>query len=586
MSSHLLSCVAAIDQGTSSTRVLIITSQGQILSSHQVEHTQYYPAPGQVEHDPLEIWNCVKLCLSEAIAPVRDKVKICSIGITNQRETTIVWNKHTGAPYSRAIVWNDTRTASISDELAEQANGNRDRFRAKTGLPLASYFSATKLIYLMRAIPGLRDDAKSGDALFGTIDTWILWKLTNGKSHATDVSNASRTLLMNLEATEWDDEILQELDIPRSMLPNIYASSHNFGFVDTMPHDEFADHDMMVTTTPGNDKKLEMAFYADYHDVPITGILGDQSAALFGQACFHPGDAKCTYGTGAFLLMNTGNEIIHSKNGLLTTVAYQLAHKNNQPGNVVYALEGSIAYSGSVLQWLRDNMEMIKGASETEAIARSVPDSGGVYFVPAFAGLYAPYWRGDARGLIAGLTAYNTKAHIVRAALEASAYQLIEVAHAMEEDCEHRMPINQLRVDGGMSVNSLIMQFQADVLDKPLVRPVIRETTGFGAAFIAGLGVGLWAHQEDIQALWRKDEEWHPSIPVDIRDAKIAGWKKAVQRSMGWVEKIEPAQKRTQPKLPPNLGSKAGMVNRRFGAPLVVAALGVGVGTGYFLGKH
>lgn len=369
-----LSCVAAIDQGTSSTRVLIISSNGKVLGSHQVEHTQFYPQAGQVEHDPLEIWNSVKTCLSGAIAGISQKVKIVSIGITNQRETTVAWNKTTGAPYHKAIVWNDTRTENICERIAK--NGGTDRFREKTGLPIASYFSASKLLYLLENVDGLRADAEQGNAFFGTIDSWIIWKLTGGAVHATDVSNASRTNFMNLHSLQWDQEILTELNIPQQMLPSICPSSHLFGYVTTAASN-LVDHSV-------SEKDVEN--FGLYHNVPIAGVLGDQNAALFGQACFQPGDSKCTYGTGAFMLFNTGSEIMQSKHGLLTTVAYQLGSgpaghgkkgHEGTPSGAVYALEGSVAYSGSVIQWLRDNLEMIADAKESEALARSVPDNGG-----------------------------------------------------------------------------------------------------------------------------------------------------------------------------------------------------------------
>jgi glycerol kinase len=513
-----ISCIASIDQGTSSTRVLIISSNGAIFSSHQMEHTQHYPSAGQVEHDPLEIWKNTKICLSKAIEGVKDEhVKIVGVGITNQRETTIVWDKETGVPYHRAIVWNDTRTATICDNLIEKYDGNADYFREKTGLPIASYFSATKIMCLLDSIPGLKEDAENGKALFGTIDTWLIWKLTNGKVHVTDVTNASRTLLMNLQSLHWDDEVCKELGIPMKMLPQIKPSSCLFGHVDTSSHSSSIEE-------PPISNKVEISHYKRYHNVPIAGILGDQQAALFGQICFNRGDAKCTYGTGAFLLMNTGNEIVHSKSGLLTTVAYQLGggKGGGTDSKPVYALEGSIAYSGSVIQWLRDNLEMIKSAKETEEIADSIPDNGGVYFVPAFAGLYAPYWRDDARGIITGLTAYHTKAHIVRAALEASAFQTIEIAHAMDKDSGASVPMNLLKVDGGGTANGLLMQFLSDLLGLTLVKPKIPETTALGAAFAAGLAVGLWKSLDDITQLWHRANEWKPKMPIHLRSKYVS----------------------------------------------------------------
>ena len=504
-----IACIASIDQGTSSTRVLIISLSGQIFSSHQMEHTQHYPTPGQVEHDALEIWKNVKICLSMAVANIKNEIEIVGIGITNQRETTLIWDRETGVPYHRAIVWNDTRTAGICDHLIQVHGGNADYFREKTGLPIASYFSATKIMCLLKAVPGLREDAEKGKALFGTIDSWLMWKLTNGKVHATDVTNASRTMLMNLKSLDWDEEILKELNIPRAMLPSIRPSSGLFGHADTT--------ESRSGDEGGSEDRDATAHYSRYHNVPISGVLGDQQAALFGQICFHKGEAKCTYGTGAFLLMNTGHEIIQSKKGLLTTVAYQLGEKVEGGGKAVYALEGAIAYSGSVIQWLRDNLEMIKSASETERIADSVSDNGGVYFVPAFAGLYAPYWRDDARGVIAGLTAYNTKAHIVRAALEASAYQTIEIAKAMDDEVAGSVPpISSLKVDGGMTKNKLVMQFQSDLLRVPLILPRITETTALGAGFAAGLGAGLWSNLSELQTLWRKDKQYLPHMPLKV----------------------------------------------------------------------
>lgn len=508
-------CVASIDQGTSSTRVLIICSNGRILSSHQVEHTQHYPTSGQVEHEPLEIWKNVKICLSSALANVKEKVELVGIGITNQRETTVVWNKDTGAPYHRAIVWNDTRTGNICERLVDRF-GSNEYFREKTGLPINSYFSATKIMYLLETLPGLREDAEKGKALFGTIDTWLIWKLTNGKVHATDVSNGARTMLMNLKTLQWDEEILHELNIPKAMLPAIHPSSHIYGHIDTMHRDDLDEQKIKDDTS--------IKEYKHYQNIPISGVIGDQNAALFGQACFTKGDIKCTYGTGAFLLLNTGNVIVPSKKGLLTTVAYQLKPNPKDPTQhlPVYALEGSIAYSGSVIQWLRDNLQIISHASETETLASSVTDNGGVYFVPAFAGLYAPYWREDARGLIVGLTAYHTKAHIVRAALEASAYQTIELIEAMNSDSGASVPISSMKVDGGLTANHFLMQFQSDLLNIPLIKPRIAETTALGAAYMAGLGVGLWSSLDDIEQLWHSDNTWKPAMDVQYRSKLVS----------------------------------------------------------------
>lgn len=537
-------CIAAIDQGTSSSRVLLVASSGRVISSHQLEHTQHYPTPGQVEHDPLEIWKNVKICLSEAIRKTPIEVEVVAIGITNQRETTIVWDKETGCPYHHAIVWNDTRTAKICEQLVDRF-GNKDHFRAKTGLPIASYFSASKILYLLDSIPELRKDAEEGKALFGTMDSWLIWKLTNGQVHATDVSNASRTMLMNLQTLSWDESILQELKIPRAMLPKISPSASAFGLVDASRDARLADHDV---------DPLLVERFSNLHGVPLSGVIGDQNAALFGQACFHKGDAKVTYGTGAFLLMNTGQDLVPSSHGLLTTVAYQLSAINdprnfdNHPadavearsmaGEPVYALEGSVAYSGSVIQWLRDNLQIIKTASETEGIASSVPDNGGVYFVPAFSGLYAPYWREDARGVITGLTAYHTRAHLVRAALEASAFQTIEILKAMQADAPG-LTTKLLRVDGGLTANSLIMQFQSDLLDVPLLKPKVAETTAMGAAFMAGLGIGLWKNLDEVRACWHLDQEWRPKIKETQRARLIYGWQKALARSMNWRDNAQ-----------------------------------------------
>jgi glycerol kinase len=530
-------CIAAIDQGTSSSRVLLISSSGRVLSSHQLEHTQHYPTSGQVEHDPLEIWKNVKICLSEALRKSSIELRVVAVGITNQRETTIVWDKDNGAPYHNAIVWNDTRTAKICERLIERF-GSKDYFREKTGLPIASYFSASKLIYLLESVPGLRQQAEQGNALFGTMDSWLLWKLTNGAVHGTDVSNAARTLLMNLRKLDWDEEILAQLSIPRAMLPSIHPSSYTFGQVDTSLQEQLTEHEV--------DAGLVERFSA-LHNVPLSGVLGDQNAALFGQACFYPGDAKCTYGTGAFLLMNTGQDIVPSTHGLLTTVAYQLSNHvdpvntDSHPkrkidsdmmhGKAVYALEGSVAYSGSVIQWLRDNLGLIKSAAETEVLAASVPDNGGVYFVPAFAGLYAPYWREDARGVIIGLTAYNTRAHLVRAGLEASAFQTIELLQAMQADTANMispMCTKALRVDGGLTNNALIMQFQSDVLNLPLVKPKIAETTALGAAFVAGLGVGLWKNLDELKACWHAEQQWRSKISAQER-GRLVCWHAIVQ---------------------------------------------------------
>lgn len=504
------SFVLSIDQGTSSSRAILFSKDGSVASMHQLEHQQFYPCPGWVEHDAEEIWRSVKECVERATEKAKASAKnIAAIGITNQRETTVVWNKHSGKPYNNAIVWNDTRTRSICDRLSKI--GGQDRFRSKTGLPLATYFSFSKLIYLLETVPCLLEDALRGDALFGTIDTFLIWKLTGGKVHATDVTNASRTLLMNLSTLEWDDEILAAFKIPLRMLPAIFSSSEVFGLV--------------ATSSPSNNYGIDAVA-----GVPIGGVLGDQQAALFGQTCLRVGDAKCTYGTGAFLLMNTGKNIVHSDSGLLTTVAYKLG-KDSPP---IYALEGSVAYSGSLIQWLRDNIQIISSAQASEEIAREVEDNGGVYFVPAFAGLYAPYWRGDARGCICGLTAFNTKHHIVRAALEAAAFQVAEVLEAMKMDSA--VDILTLKVDGGMTKNNLLMQFQSDIIGAPLAAPSVVETTALGAAFAAGLAVGFWK-ETDFQRIWMMGNEWRPAMPLAERQDRMRMWHKALARSLLWVEK-------------------------------------------------
>ncbi len=498
------SYVAAIDQGTTSTRCMIFDHDGNPVAAHQLEHDQIYPKPGWVEHDPLQIWTRTQEAVQGAMHKLgRSGAHLAAIGITNQRETTVVWNRETGKPYYNAIVWQDTRTDQICRQLAEQ--GGQDRFRAQTGLPLATYFSGPKIKWLLDNIPGLREDAERGQALFGNIDTWLIWNLTGGPkggAHVTDVTNASRTLLMNLQTLDWDPQILQALDIPPAMLPTIRPSS---------------DPQIYGTATIGG------------HSVPVCGDLGDQQAALYGQTCFSPGEAKNTYGTGCFMLLNTGKEIVPSKSGLLTTVAYQIGH---QPA--VYALEGSIAITGALVQWLRDNLGLIKTSAEIEALAASVEDSGGIYFVPAFSGLFAPYWRSDARGVIVGLTRYINKGHLARAALEATAYQTREVLDAMRADSG--VELKALKVDGGMVVNELLMQFQADILGVPVVRPKVSETTSLGAAYAAGLAVGFWQGESELRANWGVDKEWRPQMDPDTRARLFKGWLKAVERTFNWVE--------------------------------------------------
>ncbi|MDX2140772.1 MAG: glycerol kinase GlpK, partial [Chloroflexota bacterium] len=465
------------------------------------EHRQIFPRAGWVEHDPLEIWGRVQEVIAGALAKANATPHdLAALGITNQRETTIVWDKHTGKPYYNALVWQDTRTDGIVARLA--ADGGADRFRPQTGLPISTYFSGTKLVWLLENVDGLRAAARKGDALFGTIDTWLAWNLTGGKAHVTDVTNAGRTLLMNLHTLDWDEDLLKIMDIPRQMLPQIHPSS---------------------VTTPYGMAKLPGG------DVPLTGILGDQHAALVGQTCFAPGEAKNTYGTGNFMLINTGTAPVPSKSGLLTTLGYKFG---DQPA--VYALEGSIAVTGSLIQWLRDNLGIIRNTAEIEDMARTVEDNGNIYFVPAFSGLFAPYWRMDARGAIVGMTRFINKGHIARAALEATAYQTREVLDAMRKDSGVRL--KTLKVDGGMTRNGLLMQFQADMLGVPVVRPVVSETTALGAAYAAGLATGYWANEDDLRKNWRAEQTWTPQMDKVERARLYRGWKRAVKRTLGWVE--------------------------------------------------
>jgi glycerol kinase len=491
---------AAVDQGTTSTRFMVFDHGGQVVSVDQKEHEQIYPKPGWVEHDANEIWQRTQ----EVIKAGLDKVKasdIAAVGVTNQRETTVVWDKTTGKPVYNAIVWQDTRTDTICNELS--ADGGQDRFRAKTGLPIATYFSGPKIKWILENVDGIRDKAESGDVIFGNIDTFVIWQLTGGPDggvHVTDVTNASRTMMMSLETLDWDDEILGILGVPRAMLPEIKASSEVYGQAK-----------------------------GDLDGISVAGDLGDQQAALFGQTCFSVGEAKNTYGTGNFLLLNTGNEIIQSKSGLLTTLAYKIG---DQPAT--YCLEGAIAITGALVQWLRDNLGLISSAPEVENLAKTVDDNGGVYFVPAFSGLFAPYWRGDARGVIAGLTRYVNKGHIARATLEATAWQTKEVVEAMNTDSG--VDLTSLKVDGGMVQNELLMQFQADVLDVPVIRPTVAETTSLGAAYAAGLAVGFWSEVEDLRANWGKDKEWQPQMDPQERDKEYGYWKKAVTRTFDWLD--------------------------------------------------
>jgi glycerol kinase len=496
--------VGAIDQGTTSTRFIVFDRGGRIVAAAQREHEQLYPRPGWVEHDPVEIWRATQQVISDAMGVGGlGASDLAAIGITNQRETTIVWDRRTGAPIYNAIVWQDTRVADAVAQLA--LDGGPDRFRQKTGLPLATYFSALKIRWILDNVSGARARAAAGELLFGTVDTFLLWQLTGGIAggvHSTDVTNASRTQLMNLETLAWDPEILAVCGIAAGILPRIASSSENFG----------------------------SAQIAAIRDVPITGILGDQQAALVGQACFEPGEAKNTYGTGSFLLMNTGERPVASKFGLLTTVAYKFGVEAAH-----YALEGSIAITGALVQWLRDNLGIIAHSADVEALAASVPDNGGVYFVPAFSGLYAPYWKTSARGVIAGLTRHSNKNHIARAALEATAFQTREVLEAMAKDSG--IPLAVLRTDGGMVENNLLMQFQADILNIPVVRPAVKETTAQGAAYAAGLAAGFYRDLGDLRANWAVERTWEPRMDVGTREALFKSWKKAVARSFDWVEK-------------------------------------------------
>jgi glycerol kinase len=499
--------IASIDQGTTSTRCILFDHTGQVHSVAQKEHQQIYPKPGWVEHDPLEIWQRTKEVIAQVIAKSRiGSENIAAIGITNQRETTIIWDKNTGRPYCNAIVWQDTRTKDICDQLTQE--GGIDRFRPKVGLPLATYFSGTKIRWILENSSEARGAAQRGDAIFGNIDTWLIWQLTGGPGkgvHVTDVTNASRTMLMNLETLDWDAEILQIFGIPREMLPAIVSSSEPNFYGWTLEDGPFG------------------------LSIPIGGDLGDQQAALVGQTCFSPGEAKNTYGTGCFMLMNTGNQIIPSQSGLLTTMAYRIADQK-----AVYALEGSIAITGALVQWIRDNLGLIQSSAEVENLARTVEDNGGIYFVPAFSGLFAPHWRSDARGVIVGLTRYINKGHIARAALEATAFQTCEVLDAMQKDSKVRL--KTLKVDGGMVLNELLMQFQADVLNVPVVRPKVTETTALGAAYAAGLACGFWNNLDDLRNNWQVDKVWEPEMDAATRTGLYHGWQKAVNKSLGWID--------------------------------------------------
>ena len=496
--------ILSIDQGTTSTRAIIFDRAGSIISTGQLEHEQIFPHAGWVEHDPMEIWNNTREVIGQALSKANiTRHNIDAVGITNQRETAVVWDRNTGQPVYNAIVWQDTRTQPIVDRLA--ADGGVDRFKAQVGLPLATYFSGTKIVWILENVEGAREKADAGDLLFGNTDSWLVWNLTggvNGGVHVTDVTNASRTLFMDLETLQWDDGILETFGVPKSMLPEIKSSSETYGII--------------------SDESL-------LREVPIAGILGDQQAATFGQAAFDTGESKNTYGTGNFLIFNTGEEIVHSQNGLLTTVGYKLG---DAPAH--YALEGSIAVTGSLIQWLRDNLGMINTAPEIEALAKTVDDNGGVYFVPAFSGLFAPYWRADARGALVGLTRYVNKGHIARAALEATAFQTREVLDAVNADSG--VDLTELKVDGGMTANSALMQFQADILNVPVVRPVVAETTALGAAYAAGLAVGFWDGLDDLRANWQEDARWVPNLDEAERERLLRNWKKAVTKTFDWVD--------------------------------------------------
>ncbi|HET6502336.1 MAG TPA: glycerol kinase GlpK [Amycolatopsis sp.] len=497
--------IVAVDQGTTSTRAMIFDHSGRVVAVDQKEHEQIFPRAGWVEHNAEEIWDNTRAVTAGALARADLTAgDIAAVGITNQRETALVWDRKTGKPVYNAIVWQDTRTDKIVDELGARGGG-QERYRAKTGLPLATYFSGPKIKWILDNVDGARERAEAGDLLFGNMDTWVLWQMTGGPDggiHLTDPTNASRTLLMDLDTLAWDTEIASDLGIPLSMLPEIRSSSEEYARV------------------------RERGVLSG---VPIAGILGDQQAATFGQACLSPGEAKNTYGTGNFVLLNTGTEKVMSRNGLLTTVCYKIGAQET-----VYALEGSIAVTGSLVQWLRDNLGMIGTAAEIETLARSVEDNGGAYFVPAFSGLFAPYWRSDARGAIVGLTRFVNKGHLARAVLEATAFQSREVIEAMNADSG--VPLKSLKVDGGMVVNELLMQFQADVLGVPVIRPVVNETTALGAAYAAGLAVGFWAGEDDIRNNWAQDREWTPNLDQTTRETQYRNWKKAVTKTFDWVE--------------------------------------------------
>ncbi len=489
--------IGAIDQGTTSTRFILFNHNSKKIASHQIEHKQIFPKAGWVEHNPQEIWQNTKKVIKETLKKAKiSEEQIVAIGITNQRETTIIWNKKTGKPYHNAIVWQDTRT----DKICNSLENKEELFRKKTGLPIATYFSGPKIKWLLENVKGLRKATENGEAIFGNMDSWLVWNLTGGK-HITDVTNASRTMLMNLKTLKWDEELLQILKIPQKMLPKICSSSKIYG-------------------------KTKFGFEKE---IPISGILGDQQAALFGQTCFQKGDVKNTYGTGCFMLLNTGKKIVHSKNGLLTTVAYQL--KNQKP---IYALEGSIAIAGSLVQWIRDNFKLIEKADQINELAKKVADNGGVYFVPAFSGLFAPHWNSGARGTIIGLTHFVNKSHLARAVLESTAFQTRDIFEAMQKDSN--LKIAKIKVDGGMTASNLLMQFQADILDVSVILPQLAEITALGAAYAAGLSIGFWKNLNELKNNWKEKKRWKAKMDNKIRFELLKKWQKAITRSLNWEE--------------------------------------------------
>jgi glycerol kinase len=499
--------VLSIDQGTTSSRAIVFDHSGSIVATGQHEHEQILPRAGWVEHDPKEIWDNTREVIGQVLAKANiTRHDIVAVGITNQRETTVVWDKATGEPVYNAIVWQDTRTQSIVERLAD---GDLDRYRDTVGLPLATYFAGTKIAWILENVDGVRERAERGDLLFGTTDTWVLWNLTGGTDggvHATDVTNASRTMFMDLKTLQWDEKILADFGVPRSMLPDIRSSSEVYGHASSS---------------------------SLLREVPVAGILGDQQAATFGQAAFDKGESKNTYGTGNFVIFNTGEDIVLSKNGLLTTLGYQLGDAKPH-----YALEGSIAVTGSLVQWLRDNLGIISKAADVETLAKSVEDNGGVYFVPAFSGLFAPYWKSDARGAMVGMTRFVNKGHIARAALEATAFQTREVLDAVNADSG--VDLAELKVDGGMIANDTLMQFQADILGVPVIRPVVAETTALGAAYAAGLAVGFWKDLDELRSNWKEQKRWEPAMESSERDRRMRLWKKAVTRTFDWIDDDTP----------------------------------------------